>query len=102
MKCGMTGFVRSAAIELATYGITVNAVEPGTTMTDSVERLVSPEALKELISAIPLGRGITGAEIANAFIYFASDDGAMTTGQTLAVDGGSSLGSDKFMAFDDR
>jgi 3-oxoacyl-[acyl-carrier protein] reductase len=102
MKCGITGFVRSAAIELAAYGITVNAVEPGTTMTDSVDRLVSPEFLKTLIADIPLGRGIKGSEIANAFIYFASDDGAMTTGQTLAVDGGSSLGSDKFMAFDDH
>lgn len=102
MKCGITGFVRSAAIELAADGITVNAVEPGTTMTDSVDRLVSPDFLKELIAAIPLGRGIKATEIANAFIYLASDDGAMITGQTLAIDGGSSLGSDKFMAFDDH
>jgi 3-oxoacyl-[acyl-carrier protein] reductase len=102
MKAGVTGFVKSAAIELATHGITVNAIEPGTTLTDSVDRLVSPEFLKELIAAIPLGRGIKGTEIANAFVYFASDDGAMITGQTLAIDGGSSLGSDKFMAFDDH
>ena len=71
-------------------------------MTDSVDRLVSPEFLKELIAAIPLGRGILGTEVANAFIDLASDDGAMITGQTLAIDGGSSLGSDKFMAFDEH
>jgi 3-oxoacyl-[acyl-carrier protein] reductase len=102
MKCGITGFVRSAAIELAAYGITVNAIEPGTTLTDSVDRLVSPEALKELIDAIPLGRGVRAAEVGNAFVYFASDDAAMITGQTLAIDGGSSLGSARFMAFDDH
>lgn len=102
MKCGVTGFVRSAAIELAAYGITVNAIEPGTTFTDSVERLVQPEMLKELIDAIPLGRGIRADEVGRAFVYLASDDAAMITGQTLAIDGGSSLGSAKAMAFDDH
>lgn len=102
MKCGVTGFVRSAAIELARHGITVNSVEPGTTLTDSVDRLVSTEVLRELVEAIPLGRAIRADEIGKAFVYLASDDAAMITGQTLVVDGGTTLGSARPMAFDDH
>ncbi len=102
MKTGVTGYVRGAAIELAAHGITVNAVEPGTTMADSIERLVSPEMLEKLVEVIPLGRIIRSEEVANCFVFLASDDGAMITGQTLTIDGGQTLGSDRIMEFDDH
>ena len=102
MKAGITGFIRSAAVELAKYRITVNAVEPGTTLTDVVARIVAPDVLEELVSIIPLGRAIHADEVASAFAYLASDEAAMITGQAITIDGGQILGSDKFMAFDDH
>lgn len=102
MKCGVTGFVRSTAIELAAKRITCNAVEPGLTLTDSVDRMIPPAVLEQMENAIPLGRAVYAREIADAFVYFASDEGAMITGQALSIDGGASLGSAQAMAFDDH
>ncbi len=102
MKAAVTGFVRSTAAELARYGITVNAVRPGTTLSASVERLVSPLALKPMIANIPLGRAIRGDEVALAFVYLASDEAAMVTGTSITVDGGESAGNPNFFPFDDH
>ncbi len=68
LKTGITGFIRAAAAEVACHGITVNAVQPGTTMADSIERLVPPETLKEMKARIPLGRLVTGDEVGLAFV----------------------------------
>jgi 3-oxoacyl-[acyl-carrier protein] reductase len=102
MKAAITGFVRSTAAELARYGITVNAVRPGTTLSASVERLVSPQALAPMIANIPLGRAVRGDEIALAFVYLASDEAAMVTGTSITVDGGESAGNPNFFPFDDH
>jgi 3-oxoacyl-[acyl-carrier protein] reductase len=102
MKCGVTGFIRSTAIELAHKRITVNAVEPGLTLTDSVDRMIPPAVLEQMESAIPLGRAVYAREIADAFVYLASDEAAMMTGQRLTIDGGATLGSAAAMAFDDH
>jgi 3-oxoacyl-[acyl-carrier protein] reductase len=102
MKTAMNGFVRSAAAELARHRITVNAVEPGTTFADSIDRLVPPEYLSEMIARIPLGRGVNADEIALGFVYLASDDAAMVTGVSLIIDGGESAGFDTPFVFDDH
>jgi 3-oxoacyl-[acyl-carrier protein] reductase len=101
MKMGVTGFVKTAAAEFACHGITVNAVEPGTTMADSIERLVPPETLKAMKARIPLGRLVTGDEVGLAFVYLASDDAAMVTGTSITIDGGETAGFPDIFDFDD-
>ena len=102
VKCGVNGFIRSAAIELANRGITVNGVEPGLTLTDTIDRLTTPELLSQMAASIPLGRAVHPREIAEAFVYLASDEAAMMTGQTLVIDGGATLGFAQPAAFDDH
>ncbi len=74
----------------------------GTTLSASVERLVSPQALKPMIANIPLGRAVRGDEVALAFVYLASDEAAMVTGTSITVDGGESAGNPNFFPFDDH
>ena len=87
-KAGVIGMTKSAAKELASRGITVNAVAPGVTRTDMVAAL--PEAtVKAISSRIPLGRAGEPEEVANAFLYLASDLASYVTGEILSVDGAS-------------
>ena len=102
MKAGVSGFIRSAATELAKHRITVNAVEPGLTLTDVVARVIAPDVMDELVGEIPLGRAVYAEEVAAAFAFLACDEAAMITGQAIAIDGGQVLGTDKVMAFDDH
>ncbi len=86
-KAGLIGLTKAAARELASRGITVNAVAPGFVLTELTQDL--PDALKDEITArTPLGRFGTTEEIANAVAFLASDEAAYITGQVLAVDGG--------------
>jgi 3-oxoacyl-[acyl-carrier protein] reductase len=86
-KAGLIGLTKATARELASRGITVNAVAPGFVLTELTQDL--PDALKdEITSRTPLGRFGTTEEIANAVAFLASDDAAYITGQVLAVDGG--------------
>ncbi len=86
-KAGLIGLTKAAARELASRGITVNAVAPGFVLTELTRDL--PDALKDEITArTPLGRFGTTEEIANAVAFLASDEAAYITGQVLAVDGG--------------
>ncbi len=86
-KAGLIGLTKATARELASRGITVNAVAPGFVVTELTQDL--PDDLKaELIKRTPLGRfGETG-EVASAVAFLASDEAAYITGQVLAVDGG--------------
>ena len=102
MKSGVTGFIRSAAIELAAKRITVNGVEPGVTLTEQFCAHVPSDIVADMTGGIPLGRGVKPDEIADAFVYLASDSAAMMTGQSLVIDGGASLGPDKPLTFDDH
>ena len=101
LKTGITGFIRAAAAEFAEHRITVNAVQPGTTMADSIERLVPPETLKAMIARVPLGRMVSGDEVGLAFVYLASDDAAMVSGTTLTIDGAETAGFPDIFDFDD-
>jgi 3-oxoacyl-[acyl-carrier protein] reductase len=86
-KAGLIGLTKATARELASRGITVNAVAPGFVLTELTKDL--PEALQtELIARTPLGRFGTVEEIADAVAYLVSDEARYITGQVLAVDGG--------------
>lgn len=90
-KGGINGFIRSAALEFSGYGITVNGVEPGNIMTEAIREQRGPEFIKSMEDAIPLGRLGSPRDVANAFLFLASDDAEYITGTTIVVDGGQLL-----------
>jgi 3-oxoacyl-[acyl-carrier protein] reductase len=86
-KAGLIGLTKATAREVASRGITCNAVAPGFIVTELTKDL--PEALQDQIkTATPLGHFGTVEDIANAVTFLASDEAAYITGQVLAVDGG--------------
>ncbi len=86
-KAGLIGLTKATARELASRGITCNAVAPGFVLTELTRDL--PEDLKaEITSRTPLGRFGTVEEVADAVAFLASDEARYITGQVLAVDGG--------------
>ena len=86
-KAGVIGMTKSAAKELASRGITVNAIAPGYIETD-MTNVLSDKVKEETMKQIPLGRlGQTG-DIAAAAAFLASDEAGYITGQVLAGDGG--------------
>jgi len=89
-KAGMIGFTKSLAQEVASRSITVNCIAPGfiaTPMTD----VLKDDQKEALLKGIPAGRLGTGADIAAAAVYLASDESAYVTGQTLHVNGGMAM-----------
>jgi 3-oxoacyl-[acyl-carrier protein] reductase len=90
-KSGLNGLIRTAALEYAREHITVNGIEPGYILTPAMEALGGAEAIREMADQIPLGRLGAPSDIANAMLFLASDAAAYITGQTLVVDGGSTL-----------
>jgi 3-oxoacyl-[acyl-carrier protein] reductase len=90
-KAGMNGFIRTAALEFARERITVNGVEPGYILTTAMQALGDPAQLEEMARCIPMGKLGAPADIANAMLFLASEEAAYITGQTIVVDGGSTL-----------
>lgn len=90
-KSGMNGFIRTAALELARENITVNGVEPGYIRTAAMELLADEEGLKQMAKYIPTGYIGDPEDIAYCMLYLASDESRYLTGQTICVDGGSTL-----------
>src|SRR5690606_36784018 len=92
-KSALEACTHTWAIELAPYGITVNAVAPGPVETELFRagHPVGSEAEKKALDSIPLGRLGSPADVAAAVAFFLSDDAAYITGQVLRVDGGGTL-----------
>lgn len=90
-KAGLAGLSRSAALELAPYGIRVNAVAPGMTDTAQNDAGGSPADLAARAAAIPLGRMARPQEVAAAALFLASEQASFITGEVLQVNGGSYL-----------
>lgn len=89
-KAGQLGFMRTACIELARYGITVNAVMPGNILTEGMVAM-GEEYQKTMAASIPLKKLGTVDDIGYAALYFASREASYVTGQTIVVDGGQIL-----------
>jgi 3-oxoacyl-[acyl-carrier protein] reductase len=89
-KAGQLGFIRTAAIELARHGITINAVMPGNIRTEGLDGL-GPDYFDKMTASIPLKRLGSVEDIGHAALFFASDEAAYITGQTIVVDGGQVL-----------
>jgi 3-oxoacyl-[acyl-carrier protein] reductase len=89
-KAGQLGFMRTAAIELAAYGITVNAVLPGNIVTEALAGL-GDDYVRNMEASVPMRRLGSVTDIANAALFFASDEAAYITGQSLVIDGGQIL-----------
>jgi 3-oxoacyl-[acyl-carrier protein] reductase len=90
-KSGLNGFIRTAAIELAKDRITVNGVEPGFIKTPAMDLLADKEGQRVMAKYIPMGGFGEPEDVAYAMLYLASDEARYVTGQTIIVDGGSTL-----------
>ncbi len=89
-KAGMIGMTKSLAAEVASRGITVNCVAPGfiaSPMTDALNE----KQRETILTQVPAGRLGSGAEVAAAVCFLASDEAAYVTGQTLHVNGGMAM-----------
>ncbi len=88
-KHAVEGLTKSAALEAAAFGVRVNAVAPGPTETAMLDRLTgSPDKKAAFYAAVPLKRGATTEEIANAVTFVASAKASFITGQIIRVNGG--------------
>jgi len=89
-KHGVIGLTKSAALEYAARGIRINAVCPGIIATPMVEQMMErePEAMKELIKEVPIGRLGRPEEIAAVVLWLCSPAASLIIGQAIAVDGG--------------
>jgi len=90
-KAGLLGLNRTMAVELARYGIRSNCVSPGFTHTVMTEKAVGPRLMDYLngsFDRVPLRRLVRTDEVAQAFLFLASDHASSITGTELRVDGG--------------
>ena len=88
-KGGMNQLTKVSAMALAPHGIRVNAIGPGTILTDMGRAIMSDEAMeRRILSRTPLGRCGEPSEIASIAAFLASDDASYLTGQTIYPDGG--------------
>ena len=100
-KSGLNGFIRTAGLELAPLNITVNGVEPGFIKTPAMDLLADAEGQKEMAKYIPVGEFGMPEDIAYAMLYLASDEARYVTGQTIVVDGGSTIPESPLFLEDD-
>jgi NAD(P)-dependent dehydrogenase (short-subunit alcohol dehydrogenase family) len=87
-KAAMNQFVRYIALELAPHGITANLVAPATVHGTTMNQKLTPEELRVLGAAAPMGRLVTPDEVAKTLAFLASKDSGFTTGHYLPIDGG--------------
>ena len=88
-KAGILGLTRANAVELARFGVTVNAICPGPIQTDMMAPLLADEKYKQkAVKGIPMRRLGVPEDIAGAVAFFASDEASFITGNALVIDGG--------------
>lgn len=87
-KAALDQFVRFVALELAPHGITANLVAPATVGGTTVTEQLTPERVRELGAAAPMGRLVTPDEVAHTIAFLASEESGFTTGHYLPVNGG--------------
>ena len=87
-KAGVHSLARQTALELAPYGVTSNAIAPGTTSTERVDKLHGDEGMQRIGANNPLGRVGQVSDTVGAVLFLCSPEGGYITGQTLSVDGG--------------
>lgn len=90
-KAGVNAFIRGAAFELARDGITANVVEPGFIAKSGRGTMSTAENLARIARHIPMGRIGAADDVAYAMLYLASEQASYVTGQTIVVDGGTTL-----------
>ena len=89
-KAGLVGMTKTAARELGSRGITVNAVAPGFIDTD-MTAVLSDKSKEAILSGVPLGRMGSADDVAAAVAFLAGEEASYITGQVLSVDGGLSI-----------
>jgi 3-oxoacyl-[acyl-carrier protein] reductase len=93
-KAGLQGLTKTLALELGSYGVTVNAVAPGFIETDMTRETASrlgldfEDFVEEIVKVIPVGRSGWPEDVAAAILYFASEEASFVSGQVLYVAGG--------------
>jgi 3-oxoacyl-[acyl-carrier protein] reductase len=87
-KAGLLGLTRAIAMDMAEFGVLVNAVSPGPTLTSMVEELISEQDCQNIVDNIPLKRMANPEEIALVILFLCSDLNTYITGQNIVVDGG--------------
>lgn len=90
-KAGILGFTKSLALETASHGITVNAIEPGFIDTEMLSS-IPEDMLKTIVERIPVKRLGHPEEVARAILFLTDDEAGFITGETLAVNGGMHMG----------
>jgi 3-oxoacyl-[acyl-carrier protein] reductase len=89
-KAGMIGFTKALAQEIASRGLTANCIAPGFIESPMTDALTDQQKTM-ILNGVPLGRLGTGADVASACVFLASDEAAYVTGQTLHVNGGMAM-----------
>jgi 3-oxoacyl-[acyl-carrier protein] reductase len=92
-KAGVINYTKTAALELAPYGIRVNALAPDITLTEGIMQVAPPGSEKRFGLTVPIGRAGHVDEMAGVAVFLASDLSSYITGQTIHVDGGTQASS---------
>ena len=90
-KWGVIGLTKFLAAQLGAYNVTVNCIAPGVTLTEATKKIVPEEFLPMVTMMTAMKRALEPEDLTGTAVFFASDDAAFVSGQTLVVDGGGAM-----------